>query len=332
MNTQVNLFFVFCLLSFNYPCTNKHFRFCFVFCFLFFVVVALISAIDISSVNVVRRLIESGYFNVNYISKNENVLKRYSALTMCAVTKNRYDNTRPTDCHNYQVLSLLLQQNNLDLSLESHLDQDALFLFQKYKPKEYHDLLKKTAKEGKFDWTKIFTFNKINKQMRTTDVANLLVVASTKSDYKKIKSILEKKENSDIIEDAMNIRGLKKIGTALVMASFATIGFDENNEKKCNNYKCTKKLLETKGSDLMMDCVRGATPIHYAALRGKLHSMEMFINHAKSKKEDIGTYLNARDKRFKVGFYLFWSLCVFYSFCFGVFALAYGFVFFGLLF
>ena len=240
----------------------------FIFCVLFFdsyyTIIAFGLAVDCSSYPVAKRMIETKWYNVNYISTDKKIQHRHCPLTRVAFSTDGYDQNRPDQCELYRVWDLLLCQDEIDLSITSHLDENVIFLMQKNKTKHYTQLLKSKAQSNKYEWSKRFTFDMIDNEIKTNEKASELADAATSSDYDKIVSILENKENESIIPKLMNIRALNYVGSALVMSAFVVTDFDREDETNCKNYKCSKYLLGMKGVDLAAQCSRGATAFHYA--------------------------------------------------------------------
>lgn len=83
------------------------------------------------------------------------------------------------------------------------------------------------------------------------------------SDYDKIVSIVENKENADIVSDLMNNRGVKYIGSPITMTSFVMTEYKAEDEINCKNYKATKYLLEHPHTDLAAISNPGAIATHY---------------------------------------------------------------------
>lgn len=83
------------------------------------------------------------------------------------------------------------------------------------------------------------------------------------SDHDKVVSIMENKDNADIVANIINNRGIKYVGSALTMASMATYHYNPEDEINCTNYKCVKYILECQHVDMAAISSMGTMAIHY---------------------------------------------------------------------
>ena len=125
-----------------------------------------------------KRLIDENFCDINYIPNNEKIKFWHSALTYCCRVPKGFDNSQPRECENYRIFEMLLSRDELDLSLENQDGENTIMLLQKYKSKDYLELLKSYAKSNKYSWSKKYTFEKIEKEIRANEVATDLADAA----------------------------------------------------------------------------------------------------------------------------------------------------------
>lgn len=134
-------------------------------------------------VQVVKRLLDDKVCDINFMPNDDKIKIWHSPISTCCSVLKGFDSSRPAECENYQIFDTLLSHDDLDLSIENHSGENAIELLQKHKSKEYLELLKTKAKSNKYAWSKKYTIEKIQKEIRTNETATELTDAAGLSVY-----------------------------------------------------------------------------------------------------------------------------------------------------
>ena len=91
----------------------------------------------------------------------------------------------------------------------------------------------------------------IDHHVKIQNVTDSIVEFSRRSDYRQLSSILSdnSKHGKEIIAQAINLVGGENQTTALYACVVTQSGYDKENEKDGNNFKCFKLLLSIPGID-----------------------------------------------------------------------------------
>ena len=136
--------------------------------------VAISLAADHSAYNVMKRLLDTKLFDINYVTDDKKIKFWHGAITLCAISSKGYDRNRPDKSENMKVFDLLLSQDELDIDLKTHARENMIYLLQKNKTKHFTQLLKAKAKSNKYNWSKKYTFEKIEQEIKTNEIASAL--------------------------------------------------------------------------------------------------------------------------------------------------------------
>ena len=147
------------------------------FC-LAFLRLVLTMAIEFAPMEVVKRLIDDNYCDINFMPNDDKIKYWHSPITICSAVKKGFDSKRPTSCDNYKIFEILISNDSLDLEVENQNGDNAIMLLQKNKTKHYLEILKEKAKSNKYAWSKKYTFEKIVREIRTNEIATTLTAAA----------------------------------------------------------------------------------------------------------------------------------------------------------
>ena len=145
-----------------------------------------------------------------------------------------------------------MDQPNIDVNAKDRQGNNVVGLLQMRKKYKYIDYFKKQCRKkmndnnddnNDNDWKLDETM--INNELIKYQTIDAIIDASTKSDYKKLVSILSDiKNNSNVkIEDIINLVGSQNNTTALIACASSQSGFDKDKQTQGDNFLCFKVCL-----------------------------------------------------------------------------------------
>lgn len=236
--------------------------------------------------HIVERLLNTGWFDINC---NEIYLRRTPILT-CAASTMGYDTESPSDNNNFSIFKVLLQQKGIDLDVKDHNGSGLVELLQMRKKYAFIDYLKSycnnnsnndDGSEWKMDEVTI------DNSVRVQHVAESIITFTKRSDYKELSSILNDKSkySKEIISEAINLVGTENQRTALHACVETQSGYDKENERDGNNFKCFKLLLSVPGIDPSI--IIGGQSITFRCIqKAKVAFYEYLVEMKRKHKDD----------------------------------------------
>ena len=247
---------------------------------------ALQLAASLSNYEACKKLINTGWFDINYYDMSN----KTPALFYCAQSKAKFYYNNVMECDNFKVFQLLLSIKGINIGFVAQNGSDLVTTLYKLHKDDYIDYLKEkvSGNDNDNDWKlDEVMIDNLTRKYKTVDA---LIAAIKKSDVKTVQSILALKSTQTIIKDVMNMSGLRNNGVVLHTCVKTMTGWEDKNPTTCANYRVFNLLLNQKGVDLGYCNVNGFNVWHMVFQSVKVSFLDLLVS--KTTKSEWKIYFN----------------------------------------